>query len=299
MEMIGRMFWIGLWTALAIHASNTAGQQPQENLPTMNAQLSLRVEGEDEYVLGLPMPVAATLGGVQPGTVLGLLPEPTLFGLSGCIGVTLRERASGKQVLDEVPEGVFDLEHHPPKLALAHGEQRRYLIDLSEVIPATLAPGTYTLTLTYVAPKFSVQSPAAVLVVRAASDDESRWLAPHQADVEDAGSWGQWVLEPPADPDRVPALAETPALARFYVAFRYLAHTSTPLDQIDPRPLGTIQGITRPEALVLGLDLLAARQSVQRVQQIRSMIRTQTPALMWRIERAERGAGMLAGVRFD
>lgn len=271
--------------------------------PSAQAQsdfLALHVELEDEYVLGLPMPAAVTLEATRPGATLRLLPEPTLFDLGGCIGITLHERRrGGAVVLSELPAGAFDLEHDPPDLSLTYGEKRRYLIEFSALIPPTLTPGAYALTLTYVAPKFSVQSPAIVFVVRAASDDESRWLAPHQADVEDAGSWGQWVLEPPADPDRVPALAETPALARFYVAFRYLAHTSTPLDQIDPRPLGTIQGITRPEALVLGLDLLAARQSVQRVQQIRSMIRTQTPALMWRIERAERGAGMLAGVRFD
>lgn len=260
-----------------------------------DADLTITLVAEHEYVLGLPVPVAVTLGGVPQGVTLMSLPEPSLFDLGGCIGATLsRDR---EPVFSELPAGRFDTEHDPPSLTLRHGQPRRYLIELAELLPAGLKPGDYELQLGYVAPKLSARSAPVTITLRAPIEAERRWLNSQAAALDQAGSWGLWVLEPPAEPPAAATVAAAPAPARFYSALRYLAHADGPSERLDVRVLSEVAGIARPEALLLAAELALVQGNTSAAQKLETRLLTDTPELGWRLELAKQGAGVLAGLR--
>lgn len=260
--------------------------------------LAVRLEVEREYVVGLPMPATLTLEVLQKGTVLSFLPEPTPFSPAGCVGLTLRSSDGLRIVSDQQPSGAFDLSDNPPPLQLGWGDRRRYLIDLSLLVPPGLAAGSYQATLSYVASKRVQRAGPARLQLRRPTEREAAWIAAQAAELAKAGDWGSWVAESPENPAALSSGADAPPLARFHAALRFLAHAPAPTRELPTDALQAVDGLPAPEARAVLLELLRARGDGAGARSLAARIRSETPTLAWLVEASERGAGRLAAHRF-
>jgi hypothetical protein len=255
--------------------------------------VNLSIEVEGTYVRGLPMLVAIVLDVETPGVTLNLLPEATPFDLGNAVGVNLSDPGTGQEVVREVPSGVFDIEEDVLDMDLVQGEPKRLLVDISSLIPDNLPPGTYNLAITYVAPAFSVRSVNVPITLRDPDQNEAMWIKIYSESVARAGSWGDWVRVPPADPSELQMPENAPIPARFHVAMRYLRFMPMAIEQFDVNVLNAVEGIARPEGFVAIAEVLWRRGDKSNYQQIRQSVQNRFKGLDWRFVQIENGGGIV------
>lgn len=270
----------------------------KQELPADSNNIKLQVDLEDNYVKGFPMPVAITIAVAQQDTTINFLAQPTPFNTQGSIGVTLVD-SLGAIVVDEIPQSSIDFDDEQGLLSLSSGERRRYLIDISDMVPGTLNPGSYVMTLSYVHPMFVSRAEGLKLVIRDPDKTESQWLAKHHKEIEEAGSWAKWATESSVKPESLEPPVNAPMLVRFHAAFRYLVYTPTPLADVDPQFLSSLKGVTRPEALLMEMEVYQAAKQYGPATRVAEEARSIAPAVEWLIEAAYNGAGLIAGIRFE
>jgi hypothetical protein len=264
---------------------------------TSDTSLELRLEVADEYVQGLPMLVALTLDVRTPGETIRMLPEPTLLSLKDCIAVMVTPAGSHDALLDYNPTPVLDLEHRPPRLALSAGEPRRWLVDLSELDwSAVTEPGDYTIAVRYQARHAGSAFARARVRLRAPAQDELAWLGAQRPVLEETGSWGEWVLEPPDAAQDIPP-ESVPLPARLHAYLRALIHDPRPLAEIGTPGVEQVLPLARPEAGTIALELALAHGDEAEARRLANELRTTVPGLAWRLEAIAEGGGLVRNNR--
>jgi len=156
---------------------------------------------EPTYVPGFPAHAAITIAADMPNAWLDV-PWVGWRSSYGALGITLTRAGSTKAIARNEPLSFADPDGGMPRRRLRMREQRRTLIDLSDLLPAGLEPGPYDVTLSFGPEAIRAVSPGVRLVVRPPTEHESDELASVAAEVTDAGSWGRWTSMPPAEHGR-------------------------------------------------------------------------------------------------
>jgi hypothetical protein len=248
--------------------------------------LQISVEHEALYAVGLPALVAVTLQ-ARPDDSFRRLPLADWRGTNGAFGLTLAAEGGVAASVAE-PMTVFDADFGASFFALAGGEARRLVIDLAELLPEGIAPGRYQAVLSYGAPAYRSESAPFSLVLRAPNAEETATLAEHAAEVDAAGSWGQWAALPPPEGSAVTLPGtETDPIA-FHKIVRFMLHGPRPLALIDEACLETVRGVLLPEAEALRAELYAAADPLAFAKQ-GALVRQRFPALSFWMAQIEAG----------
>jgi hypothetical protein len=258
---------------------------------TGQEDMRVQLELERAYVAGLPMPAAITPVVVSPDTTLMRMPEPTPFSLNACVGVELVDPRRDEVVVRVAPSGASP----GPHVALDTGEARRWLIDLSGVIPAGTPTGDYRIVVSYVSLQGGASSEAATFTLREPDAAESEWLAYHAREALEAGSWGEWASEPSALAPGSPGGA--PAPASFLAAARYIAFSQEPLEQMDEGVLSGIGGVASVEAETMLAELRRIRGDGAGYDSTKRSLLSRVPSIAWRFEEIEAGGDLLSNMR--
>jgi len=261
---------------------------------TVPEDMGVKLELERSYVVGLPMPAAITPVVVAPDTTLMNMPEPTPFSLNACVGVELIDPKRNEVIVRVAPSGASPASPGP-HVSLDTGEARRWLIDLSEVIPAGTPTGDYRIVVSYVSLQASASSEAAPFTLREPDAAEAAWLAYHAREALEAGSWGEWASEPSALAPGSPA--DAPAPASFLAAARYIAFSQEPLEQLAEGVLAGVAGVASVEAETMLAELRLLRGDGAGYDATKRALLSRVPAIAWRFEEIEAGGDLLSNMR--
>lgn len=244
----------------------------------------LQLDCAAEYVLGFPMHVAVTVEACRPQLALRHLPYVTPFSSAGGIGAILTR--DGRNVVHLRPFASCGFGSTTPEFHLGRGERRRMLADLSEILPP-LPAGTYELTVSYGSLLLAADSTPVTVVLRDPDASQRELLAARARDLARAGSWGLWTFLP-SQPAPLPP--DNPAdPARFNLLMRYYFHGAEPLGIDDLGLLAMLDGVYAPEAAVLEAELLHLLRDQAGYAAAAARVRSEHPALAWRIEELDEG----------
>jgi hypothetical protein len=227
-------------------------------VPELPALVMENIATEPSYVVGFPAYVGLTLSTAPQGTILTRVPAIGWSGTQGMVGLTLMPIGSTTVISARDASPFFDAEAGGTT-RLGAGELRRILIDISELVPAQLAPGHYSIILSVGPENIRATSPRLNVSFRTPNDQEEAVLSQLREQVRTRGSWGQWTRLPPLTPDhpRRPWGPGDPL--RFNLVLRELYYGSEALSQIGFDILDSLTGLFVPEREALRAELLAAR----------------------------------------
>lgn len=258
----------------------------QRNTVNPPELLPLEVAHDSEYVLSLPVYLAATLGCDNPEATLMRLPYFDISNTNGFIGLTLTAAGTPDPAVRIEP--ATRTEDEAGTFSLGPGETRRVLIDLSPLLPDTLAAGDYTAVLSYgYARKKTASAPFSIRLRRPEISVESR-LGAWWTERNKAGTWSDWLRTRPADPAALKASIPPAGPLQFTASLRYALFAGDPGEA--GRILATVKGLYRPEveAYIAELQLQAGDSSSA------NEIVKNHPSLIWMLERVKAGNGLLA-----
>jgi len=253
-------------------------------LPIAPGLRPLAVETDTVYIAGFPVHVAVTIAG--PGnTTFHRLPYADFISDQGAFGVKLSTVADGSPIASIDPADALDEDLGMSAITLRPGEQRRMLIDLSGFFPAGSQPGEYQGILSYGPLETRTLSAPFRLMIYAPDQGQKAELALLANDLREAGSWGQWTLRPPSNPDLFTAPDGSDPL-RFNRIVKGLLFTKDfPIEA-----LRVLTGLYRPEGAALAADLLASREDDTAYRSLVDDIRQRFPGLEWWLKKTESGA---------
>jgi hypothetical protein len=237
------------------------------------------VETEPTYVQGFPAYVALAIASRPRDATLTRVPVIGWQGTRGMVGITLTGEGSNEQIFHVDPLPMADPELGLPVNRLEAGEQRRMLVDLTEIFPDTLAPGAYRADVR-VGPESIRSDPASFRAVfRARSTQEQDEWQGIVRERDERGSWGRWTRMPPLGPAniRAPRGADDPL--RLNLVLRTLFHDPTPLPQIPLSLVDCLDGLFEPEREGLRAELLAVRGDENALTRQVAEVKDRFPAL--------------------
>jgi hypothetical protein len=279
--------------ALAIFIwEGCANMAEQRNNPAPPALSPLEIAHDSEYVLGFPAFIAITLRCDDPRTTLMRLPAFDMFGTNGVIGLTLLPAGGKVPAVAIEPAAAMDPDLGASLFRLDPGETRRILIDLSPLLPDTLPPGAYTFALSYGYNRKVARSPFLPLRLRRPGPDEESVLARWGAEKRRAGSWGEWMATPPADPSAVAAASPGNEAFRFAACVRYAKFSRADAAGA-ARSLASVRGLPLPEAHALAAEVLLVAGDGTGFDSAASAVGRAHPELAWMLDAARQGKGFL------
>jgi hypothetical protein len=257
----------------------------------------VHVEGEPRYLLGFPLVVAVTFDNSGSKVEFYSLPELDLAFSRGPLSLRLEPLRGGTLLVTQASP----IDEDRMGMALAAGERRRMLLDLSN-LASGLQPGRYQLTVSLRDQDY----------VRASDPVEVEFVVPSPTDATEAtrlrrlgeapldtGAWAPFLLRNWNTVDVSPNLS---AEARAQLALHLFLHRAIygpqPIARLDPAPLRALRSpVVVPEARVLEYEALCARDGVSAHATVATSIRQQWSGLAFRVERVARGEGFLTAAR--
>ena len=187
--------------------------------------------------------------------------------------------ARGDQVFHVDPLPAADPDLGVPVNRLEAGEQRRVLVDLTEILPDGLASGAYRAEVVFGPQSIRTAPTSLRMVFREATkqEDDERRVVVHEQ--EQRGSWGRWTRLPPLDPTTIRAPRGNDDPLRLNLVLRLLFHASLPLAQIPMSLLDRLDGLFEPEREGLKAELLAARGNESAFADQVANVKSRFPAL--------------------
>jgi|GEM_PF-2838716 len=271
-----------------LDAELVRGASSSARAPTLRI---LEVQVEPVYVLGFPMYVGVTFKS-DPSASSLRVPLTSWDSTEDAVGVSLRAS-------DQL---IYELEPHNQLLEfgstrLRAGDQRRVLIDLSEVLPSTLRAGTYEAVIALGPPDIQAHSAPVTLRLRAPTPKEKEILRLTAAELEDSRTWGQWTRFPPtgSSPKRQPWGTKDPL--RFNWLMRELLYGSAALKHMPLSRLDVLDGIFLPERAALQAELLAQRGDIAALRKHIAAAKRDYPGLSWWLDSIEEGGSVIAWAR--
>jgi hypothetical protein len=253
------------------------------------------LEAEPEYVLGFPIYVAVTVAVDRPGAALNRLPYALTHELYGAIGLRLWRNGETEPFLSTTPSAVADPHLGMPMFRLGPGEERRMLLEISPLLPESLAPGDYAAALLYGDREEHAESRFR-LRLRAPTQPEQELLTALQPELSAAGSWGQW-----AEQRRPSAVVPGPAthpgdLLRYPRALKYMLYGSVPLGAVDDGFLALLDGVFAPDAEGFRGEILAAKDPLAFAAHAQQ-VRAKWPGLSTWLDHISNGTSAIAWAR--
>lgn len=250
---------------------------------------------EPSYVLGFPTYVGITLAVDPVSATLSRVPLAGWEDTRDMVGVRLYTQA--QLVIEAKAGNVADPEVGVPVTRLRAGEHRRILVDLSEVLPPTLAPDRYQALITFGPPEQRAQSDWLTLNMRAPNSRETELLRVTSAEREERGSWGQWTRFPPtgASPTQLPWGPSDPL--RFNWLMRDMLYGPGALQSIPLTSLDVLDGLFLPERAALQAEILAQRGDAGAFQAHLADAKRAFPELSWWLDHIEPGGSVIAWTR--
>jgi hypothetical protein len=253
-----------------------------------------RVEHEPAYVEGFPALVAVELCPMDPGDLFRV-PDLRVPAVAGGVGVALRDRASGKEVLRRPPSPALE----GATIALSGGLPHRLLVDLLDGPLGHLPRGEYLAEVGYPALGATAWSAPFPLSVRPASPEERALLAAWKPEQRRGPRWSTWLLTPPPRP--LDASADDPPAAwrplRYHDALRMLLFDRRAFAQIGEQDLAALDGLLAPEREALRVELAYASGGRDAARSKAAVGARATPGLSWWVEAACAGRGPIAALR--
>jgi hypothetical protein len=259
--------------------------------PTISA-----LESEPEYVLGYPLYVALTIAVSRPGASLGSLPLPHTHSLRGAIGLRLWHPSEVDPIVDVEPTAIVAPDLGQPELRLAAGESRRFLVELSPLLPDGLAPGDYSAQLLYGEPTRIASSQRFALRLREPTDSEQQVLTSLHDEVSREGSWGAWAerRESAAGALRPPTGNRDPL--RYPRALKYMLYGPVALGAMDDAFLAVLDGVFAADADGFRAEILAAKDRVL-FDAYAAQVKAARPGLVAWMDAIAQGATPIAWAR--
>jgi hypothetical protein len=211
------------------------------------------------YVVGFPAYCALTVAANPTDASLSRVPAVGWQGARGMVGVTLSMPGSTEPLHHSEPRAIADPSTGVPVTRLRAGESRRMLIDLTEVLPEQLDPGSYSAAISFGPESLRAVSSPVDLKFRAPTDREREALSELAEEVAQRGTWGQWTRMPPLDPARHRLPWGTDDPLRLNWILRDVYYGPEMLPAIPLQRLDVLDGIFWPEREALRAELLAVR----------------------------------------
>lgn len=113
------------------------------------------------------------------------------------LGITLFSADGSTELSHVEPMAKGDEDTGVPTSVLSVGERRRWLLDLSEILPDALDPGHYQATVSFGPANLRTKVGSIALQFRAPLPEEQKTLDALAEEVQNRGTWGQWTSLPP------------------------------------------------------------------------------------------------------
>jgi hypothetical protein len=174
------------------------------------------------------------------------------------IGISAAASGSSEIIFQVDPLPIADPSMGVPVSRLEAGERRRMLVDLTEMLPSPLDPGSYDASISFGPEAIRAVSGPVHLVFRRPNDREAEILDRVGPELAARGSWGQWTRLPPLDPSNqsVPWGPHDPL--RFNWILRDLLFGDEPLAAVPLNRLDVLDGLFESEREALRAELLSA-----------------------------------------
>jgi hypothetical protein len=245
----------------------------------------LEVALPTRWAVGSPLIAAITLRIAAPAARRHGLRLPSLARTAGAIGLWLVNDVRLPVARVEAADGD---DGHRAHFSLGSGEARRILIEISPLLPRSLAPGRYTLQLGYASGGGTVAPPLPIDVAMPSRDEEQALAALTPALEEGWGSWPWQRGDAPAGPfdPRDPLL--------YLRVLRYLCRGPHELAAVDPAVLDVLRASHGPESLALRAELAWARGDRASFESLAEHVRRHAPGVVWWLDAIAAGQSDLA-----
>jgi hypothetical protein len=256
----------------------------------------VEVAHQPRYVIGFPAYVALTVM-AQPRSASVPMPAVGWMGAQGSVGVSVTDRQTGRRVFHSQPLNIFDQDLGQMSERLHPGERRRVLIDLDEVLPETLRPGSYDVRVSFGPETLRATSAPVRLNFRDPTARERTLRAQLAAELEDNGSWGQWTYLQSPDPKNIRRPWGRDDPLRFNWIMRELIYGDEPLGAFPLERLDALDGMFEPEREALRAEILKARGETAAAARQIAYVKHTYPALTDWMNRLIAGQSDIAWAR--
>jgi len=251
---------------------------------------------EPVYVVGFPAYSALTIATDRPNASIAA-PWAGWQSSNGMVGVTLMHAGSVRVIHETEPLAVADPAGGVPVTRLDMGASRRMLVDLTEVLPGPLDPGSYDAVIHFGPATTRAVSAPVRLAFRPPTDRERHVLESVADEVAERRSWGQWTFLPPEHRDRLRRAWGPDDPLRFNWVLRELLYGKSKLRDIPLDRVDMLDGLFAPEREALRAELLAARDMPAELVAQVDRVRRDHPGLTYWMDEIVDGASEIAWIR--
>lgn len=305
----------------SIRSAPMGGQQPSENAQRLSGvpepggvetqvtkaggdpPLAIELQAEKEYLSGFPVVIAITLFNPPGGAHYYRLKGMEIYSGAWCpVSLEWRPQAGGEPRRANWPPHPYFFERRGD-VSLAPGERRRMILDASAFLK--LESGQYELRagfwtsfadpegLRCVSEPIRIKIKAPGPTDQAWAEDVLRQIKVQRRVPE--SHWPEFLGLRGFDARTLDGLSrEARRTLAPYLFLHQAFHGPAEVADLkaeDLEPLAT--GVLAPEALAFRYEILVARKEQTEAEELRQQIQKQWPGLKWRIEKVEKGQGLL------
>ena len=250
------------------------------------------VDQEPSYVLGFPVHIALEIdvdaSGAEVRTTL-----LDFISTYGGLGAVLTD-AAGSVVFEHRSRQGVDLDEAPP-LWIRSGHPQRMLVDVSEILPATLVAGDYQAQLGILGSRPPVFSHLFPLSLRPPTEAECVMLNMTQ---RGAGqTWGEWACTPPPDDFVWTTPTDPRDPLRFSATLREMLMGQRSLSSWARQDFAALDGVYAPEREALWAEVLHAQGNAGALRAQCSAVLKNWPGLSDWMAEIQSGRGPIASLR--
>lgn len=251
----------------------------------------LPVEHGPEYVVGCPVHVALTMR-ARPNAALQNVHFPDFVDLREAVGLEMYRQGGSESVRYSPQASLPDPEELPGE-ALASGETRRMLVDISPLVGQAIPAGSYYVRLSLAAAGELYSAPPVTLRFRAPTTEEAVALASAAPNRAQAANWALWMTTCTAQSMQLhPALLPGHPLL-FMVLLHRLFCAPDPPERVDPAMLDSLTGLYAPERDALKAELMQVQGSPASFERAREWVTANHPGLAWWMRMLTGGGGYI------